>query len=224
MVLYISIRFNFKEINNYSVISFLTHPRRKVSHWILITTNIHVLHCKCLILQESLHRNNLWFDNFDLLKPLQRGMVSFYFKWFTSKYTVRLLTVQTITKHSILTTAQFLSSGVDFYRERKLDTYHLQLFLFNYCLCTICTFISTQTKWSFKIRALENWFWQSHTFQLFERTIKIGGPHDLVWCLLASEVSVAAHFEKITHFEKKFQSAVNLGPNQRTLKNIFKVR
>ena len=33
--------------------------------------------------------------------------------------------------------------------------------------------------------------------------------------------SVATHFEKITHFEKKFQSALNLGPNQRTLKNFF---
>lgn len=113
MVLYISIRFNFKEINNYSVISVLTHPRRKVSHWILITTNI--LHCKCLILQESLHRNNLWFDNFELLKPLQRGMVSFYFKWFTSKYNVRLLTVQTITKHSII------DSTISFIRSRLLQ-------------------------------------------------------------------------------------------------------
>ena len=30
--------------------------------------------------------------------------------------------------------------------------------------------------------------------------------------------------EKITHFEKKFQSALNLGPNQRTLKKKFEVR
>ena len=29
---------------------------------------------------------------------------------------------------------------------------------------------------------------------------------------------VATHFEKIAHFEKKNQSALNLGPNQRTLK------
>ena len=36
--------------------------------------------------------------------------------------------------------------------------------------------------------------------------------------------TVATHFEKITHFEKKFQSALNLGPNQRTLKIVFKVR
>ena len=35
---------------------------------------------------------------------------------------------------------------------------------------------------------------------------------------------VATHFEKITHFEKFFQSALNLGPNQHTLKKIFKVR
>ena len=29
------------------------------------------------------------------------------------------------------------------------------------------------------------------------------------------------HFEKIRHFEKNFQSALNLGPNQRTLKKKF---
>ena len=32
------------------------------------------------------------------------------------------------------------------------------------------------------------------------------------------------HFENITHFEKKFQSVLNLGPNQRALKTFFKVR
>ena len=35
---------------------------------------------------------------------------------------------------------------------------------------------------------------------------------------------VATHFEKNTHFEIFFQSALNLGPNQRTLKKNFKVR
>ena len=35
---------------------------------------------------------------------------------------------------------------------------------------------------------------------------------------------VAMHFEIITHFENFFQSALNLGPNQRTLKIFFKVR
>ena len=35
---------------------------------------------------------------------------------------------------------------------------------------------------------------------------------------------MATHFEKITHFEKKFQSVLNLGPNQRALKIFFKVR
>ena len=35
---------------------------------------------------------------------------------------------------------------------------------------------------------------------------------------------VATHFKKITHFEKKFQSGLNLGPNQRTLKHFYKVR
>ena len=34
---------------------------------------------------------------------------------------------------------------------------------------------------------------------------------------------VATHFEKIRHFEKKFQSALNLGPNQRTLKKKIQV-
>ena len=29
------------------------------------------------------------------------------------------------------------------------------------------------------------------------------------------------HFEKITHFKKNFQSALNLGPAQRTLKFFF---
>ena len=33
---------------------------------------------------------------------------------------------------------------------------------------------------------------------------------------------MATHFEKITHFEKKCQSALNLGPNQRTLKKKSK--
>ena len=36
--------------------------------------------------------------------------------------------------------------------------------------------------------------------------------------------SVAMHFEKIKHFEKIFQSVLNFGPNQRTLKFFFKVR
>ena len=35
--------------------------------------------------------------------------------------------------------------------------------------------------------------------------------------------TVATHFEKIRQFEKKIQNAVNLGPNQRTLKKWFKV-
>ena len=35
---------------------------------------------------------------------------------------------------------------------------------------------------------------------------------------------VATDFEKITHFENFFQSALNVGPNQRTLKKNFKVR
>ena len=34
--------------------------------------------------------------------------------------------------------------------------------------------------------------------------------------------AVATHFEKITHFENFFQSALNLGPNQRTLKKFSK--
>ena len=33
--------------------------------------------------------------------------------------------------------------------------------------------------------------------------------------------AVTTHFEKITHFEKNFQSALNLGPAQRTLKIFF---
>ena len=41
---------------------------------------------------------------------------------------------------------------------------------------------------------------------------------------LRHDASVATHFEKITHFENFFQSAFNLGPNQRILKDFFKVR
>ena len=33
--------------------------------------------------------------------------------------------------------------------------------------------------------------------------------------------TVTTHFEKITRFEKKNQSALNLGPAQRTLKKLF---
>ena len=33
---------------------------------------------------------------------------------------------------------------------------------------------------------------------------------------------MATHFEKITHIEKCFQSALILGPPQRTLKNVSK--
>ena len=36
------------------------------------------------------------------------------------------------------------------------------------------------------------------------------------------QVWVATHFEKITHFENFFESALNLGPNQRTLKIFSK--
>ena len=36
--------------------------------------------------------------------------------------------------------------------------------------------------------------------------------------------TMATHFEKITLFEKNFQSALNLGPDQRTSKNFFEVR
>ena len=32
--------------------------------------------------------------------------------------------------------------------------------------------------------------------------------------------TVATHFEKMTHFEKCFQSALNLGPNQRKLTHL----
>lgn len=32
------------------------------------------------------------------------------------------------------------------------------------------------------------------------------------------EYSMATHFEKVTLFKKKFQSALNLGPNEPTLK------
>ena len=41
---------------------------------------------------------------------------------------------------------------------------------------------------------------------------------------MAATSAVAMHFEKITHFENFFQSALNLGPDQRTLKKISKVR
>ena len=40
--------------------------------------------------------------------------------------------------------------------------------------------------------------------------------------LFSSLCSVATQFEKIRHFEKKIQSALNLGPNQRTLKIFLK--
>ena len=36
-----------------------------------------------------------------------------------------------------------------------------------------------------------------------------------------NQSAVATHFEKITHFEKVFQSALNLGPAQRTLNFFF---
>ena len=38
------------------------------------------------------------------------------------------------------------------------------------------------------------------------------------------EPIVATHFEKIAHFEIFFQSALNLAPNQHSLKKNFKVR
>ena len=43
---------------------------------------------------------------------------------------------------------------------------------------------------------------------------------DEFYCEVCRDRCVATHFEKITHFEKNFQSALNLGPNQRTL-NFF---
>ena len=39
---------------------------------------------------------------------------------------------------------------------------------------------------------------------------------------LNNNPTVATHFEKITHFEQKFQSVFNLGPNQQTLKIFSK--
>ena len=41
---------------------------------------------------------------------------------------------------------------------------------------------------------------------------------DEFYCEVCRGLCVATHYEKIPHFEKKFQSALNLGPNQRTLK------
>ena len=40
----------------------------------------------------------------------------------------------------------------------------------------------------------------------------VGQLSHLVTYLIAVESCVAMHFEKITHFEKMFQSALNLGP------------
>ena len=39
-----------------------------------------------------------------------------------------------------------------------------------------------------------------------------------------SENALSSTLYVATYFEKKFQSALNLGPNQRTLTTIFKVR
>ena len=40
----------------------------------------------------------------------------------------------------------------------------------------------------------------------------------------SAQTSVTTHFEKLRLFEKKFQSAYNFWPSQRTLKFFFKVR
>lgn len=42
--------------------------------------------------------------------------------------------------------------------------------------------------------------------------------------MLTDVRTVAMHFEKFTHFENVSQSALNLGPTQRTLKKFLKVR
>ena len=66
--------------------------------------------------------------------------------------------------------------------------------------------------------------WRKQWYHKFNKLISCWKPSK--WSSVVVEIlghgwAVATHFEKITHFEKKFQSALNLGPKQRTLNFFF---